>query len=47
MTHVAMWEAPAEGPESEWGPQVSDDEYLVPPSRPTQGEETADGELDR
>jgi len=28
MTHLAMWEAPAEGAESEWGPQVSDAEYL-------------------
>ncbi len=28
MTHLAMWEAPAEGPESEWGPQVTDAEYL-------------------
>ena len=27
MTHLAMWEVPAEGPESEWGSQVSDDEY--------------------
>jgi quercetin dioxygenase-like cupin family protein len=27
MTHIAMWEAPAEGPESEWGDLVTDDEY--------------------
>ena len=27
MTHLAMWEAPVEGPETEWGPKVSDDEY--------------------
>jgi quercetin dioxygenase-like cupin family protein len=27
MTHLAMWEAPLEGPESEWGDLVSDDEY--------------------
>ena len=27
MTHLAMWEVPAEGPESEWGDQVSDAEY--------------------
>ena len=27
MTHLAMWEAPAEGAESEWGPHVSDAEY--------------------
>ena len=27
MSHLAMWEAPLEGPESEWGDQVSDEEY--------------------
>ncbi len=27
MTHLAMWEAPQEGPESEWGSPVSDEEY--------------------
>jgi quercetin dioxygenase-like cupin family protein len=27
MTHLAMWEAPPEGAESEWGDLVSDDEY--------------------
>jgi quercetin dioxygenase-like cupin family protein len=27
MTHLAMWEAPAEGAESDWGPQVTDGEY--------------------
>ena len=27
MTHLAMWEAPESGPESEWGDQVTDDEY--------------------
>ena len=27
MTHLAMWEAPAEGTESEWGSQVSAAEY--------------------
>jgi hypothetical protein len=27
MTHLAMWEAPAAGPESEWAEHVSDDEY--------------------
>ena len=27
MTHLAMWEAPVEGAESEWGDQVSDAEY--------------------
>jgi len=28
MTHLAMWEAPAEGQETEWGELVSDAEYL-------------------
>jgi quercetin dioxygenase-like cupin family protein len=28
MTHLAIFEAPAEGPESEWGDLVSDAEYL-------------------
>jgi quercetin dioxygenase-like cupin family protein len=27
MAHLAMWEAPSEGPESEWGALVTDDEY--------------------
>ena len=27
MTHLAMWEAPAEGAESEWGDLVTDEEY--------------------
>lgn len=27
MTHVAIWEAPAEGEETTWGDQVSDEEY--------------------
>jgi quercetin dioxygenase-like cupin family protein len=27
MTHLAMWEAPVEGPESEWGDLVTDEEY--------------------
>jgi quercetin dioxygenase-like cupin family protein len=27
MTHIAMWEAPAEGSESEWGALVTDAEY--------------------
>jgi quercetin dioxygenase-like cupin family protein len=27
MTHLAMWEAPEDGPESEWGAHVSDEEY--------------------
>lgn len=29
MTHLAMWEAPEDGAESEWGEQVTDDEYLA------------------
>ena len=28
MTRIAMWEAPAEGPETEWGALVTDAEYL-------------------
>lgn len=31
MSHLAMWEAPAEGAETEWGQQVTDAEYLRPP----------------
>lgn len=27
MTHIAMWEAPQEGPETEWGEHVTDAEY--------------------
>lgn len=27
MTHLATWDAPADGPETEWGEQVSDEEY--------------------
>jgi len=27
MTHLAMWDAPAEGPETQWGDLVTDDEY--------------------
>jgi quercetin dioxygenase-like cupin family protein len=30
MTHLAMWEAPSAGAESEWGDQVSDEEYAGP-----------------
>ena len=29
MTHLAMWEASAEGKEAEWGEQVGDPEYLA------------------
>ena len=32
MTHLAIWEAPEDGPESEWGEQVSDAEYLATPA---------------
>jgi hypothetical protein len=28
MTHLAMWDAPADGPETEWGVLVTDAEYL-------------------
>lgn len=27
MTHLAMWEAPDEGPETQWGDLVTDEEY--------------------
>jgi quercetin dioxygenase-like cupin family protein len=27
MTHLAMWEAPGDGPETEWGDLVTDEEY--------------------
>src|SRR5512147_724973 len=27
MTHLAMWEAPDDGPESRWGDLVTDEEY--------------------
>jgi quercetin dioxygenase-like cupin family protein len=30
MTHLAIWEAPAEGDETEWGELVTDDEYGRP-----------------
>jgi quercetin dioxygenase-like cupin family protein len=32
MTHLAIWEAPETGPESEWGELVTDDEYDRQPS---------------
>ncbi len=41
MTHLAMWEAPAEGPETEWGDQVADAEYLGQESKATQKEPSA------
>jgi quercetin dioxygenase-like cupin family protein len=34
MTHLAIWEVPDAGPESEWGDQVSDAEYLAPATDP-------------
>jgi quercetin dioxygenase-like cupin family protein len=34
MTHRAIWEAPADGPESEWGAQLTDSEYLAPATEP-------------
>ena len=34
MTHLAIWEAPASGPESEWGDQVTDAEYTAPVIEP-------------
>ena len=30
MTHLAIFEAPADGPETEWAAQVTDAEYLAP-----------------
>ncbi len=27
MTHLAVWEAPSEGPEAQWGEHVTDAEY--------------------
>jgi quercetin dioxygenase-like cupin family protein len=33
MTHLAMWEAPAQGPESEWGQKISDEEYAAAAGR--------------
>jgi quercetin dioxygenase-like cupin family protein len=35
MTHLAIWDAPADGPESEWGSQVTDAEYLADPADPS------------
>ena len=35
MTHLAIWEAPAAGAESEWGEQISDAEYHAPVTRPS------------
>jgi quercetin dioxygenase-like cupin family protein len=33
MTHIAMWEAPGEGAETEWGDLVTDEEYGARPAR--------------
>jgi quercetin dioxygenase-like cupin family protein len=35
MTHVAMWEGPGEGegPETEWGDHITDEEYHARPTR--------------
>jgi quercetin dioxygenase-like cupin family protein len=35
MTHLAMWEAPEDGPETEWGDRVTDKEYGVRPGSGT------------
>jgi quercetin dioxygenase-like cupin family protein len=35
MSHLAIWEAPAEGAESEWAEQVTDADYLAEAARPT------------
>ena len=35
MTHLAIWEGPADGSESEWGPLVTDGEYLASTTEPT------------
>jgi quercetin dioxygenase-like cupin family protein len=32
MTHIAIWEAPPAGAESDWGEQVSDAQYRAAPS---------------
>jgi quercetin dioxygenase-like cupin family protein len=31
MTHLAIWEAPTDGAETEWGDQVSEAEYAAAP----------------
>jgi quercetin dioxygenase-like cupin family protein len=46
MTHVAMWESLGpgqEGPETEWGDHVTDDEYL-PPRPAEQGSTSTAGQ---
>lgn len=38
MTHITMYEAPADGgPESEWGEQIGDELYLATPANATRG----------
>jgi quercetin dioxygenase-like cupin family protein len=32
MTHIAIWEAPVDGPESEWGDLIGDADYLAAPA---------------
>ena len=32
MTHLTIYEAPAEGPETEWGEQIPDADYLATPT---------------
>ena len=34
MTHLAIWEAPAEGAESEWADQVTEAEYMAQAAEP-------------
>ena len=33
MSHLTLWEAPADGPETEWGELVTDEEYAGGTSR--------------
>jgi quercetin dioxygenase-like cupin family protein len=35
MSHLAIWEAPAKGAESEWAEQVTDADYLAEAAKPT------------
>lgn len=37
MAHLAIWEAPEAGPESEWGEQVDDATYLATPASEPHG----------
>jgi quercetin dioxygenase-like cupin family protein len=41
MTHLAIWEAPASGAESEWGAQVTDAEYMAA-AKPAAAEPTSE-----